>query len=557
LIAVEKSSNRSGTILNDEAYSNRVKEAFRQEARMKSLQTLAAVGFLLTSTGLLAAAEKPAALVSVVTRDLQSHFGALGKETETHIEIVSIKSGVGQNFAKTELKAINKDVSESTVINTVGLATYMAWRVRNALPVDSASGKIAQIDGAVVYVSMGKSLGVDVGQELAVYRGKTDIKDPDTGELLGTQRRRVAKLEAIEVSDKLTKAKLIGDLEITLEVGDAVEPSNLTNHVAIFPVVNQQGQETLGARRIAEELTTGLVNRGIGVVERRLLDRVLAEQFLQRNGAFDQAEVRRAGKQLGAYAVVLGSVAPKNKFAEVQFRLVRVETGEILAAASHIIRDISDLLTVADAAGLPALDTGFLGAHTWIGLGVHTKGPSFAKEFQLVKLRIVERQGSQFTATWDWTAYAASSTGMGSVQIKGKINGQSAEWKGPHTAQAQAEDGALLVKWQDQPHFGENVFVSEATFNDNKRFIGRYRIIQDGGFVFDLSLAPDGSATKSHRLDDPGRWQPYSSGVFVVWRSGWRDILLKEAKGFTKSAIAPGSSFTEARVNQGVATKVE
>ena len=175
---------------------------------------------------------------------------------------------------KADLRSINKDAAERTAIDTVGLPNYMAWRIKRVLPL-AAAGKIAQFDGAVIFITLGKSSGLEVGKELTVYRDGAEIKDPDTGKSLGKQRCKVARLEAIEVQDNLTKAKLLGDLDAKLEIGDQVEPAVHTDAVAVFPLVNPDGDETVGTRRIAEELTTGLVNRGVRVVERRLLDTVL------------------------------------------------------------------------------------------------------------------------------------------------------------------------------------------------------------------------------------------------------------------------------------------
>jgi serine/threonine protein kinase/TolB-like protein len=279
--------------------------------------------------------------VSVVTNSpVKTVVGELGRENDRHIEVIDLKSDQAQIFAKSELRTINKDVAEQTVIDTVGLPNYVAWRVKQLLPV-AASGKIAQVDGAIIFVTLGRAVGLAPGNELAVFRGGAEIKDPDTGKSLGTQRRKIARLEALEVQENLTKAKLLGDLETQLAVGDLVEPAVVNNLVAVLPLVDDLNQETTAGSRLAEELTTGLVRRGIPVVERRLLDKVLGELNRQQSNLFDPAHVQQAGKQLGAFAVVVGTVAPKDKSTEIQLRAVKVATGEILLATSHLIRDPS------------------------------------------------------------------------------------------------------------------------------------------------------------------------------------------------------------------------
>ena len=68
-----------------------------------------------------------------------------------------------------------------------------------------------------------------VGQKVSVFRGEGDIVDPDTGEVLASERTRIAELEISEVNKNVSKTRLIGDLEIKLEVGDEVEPQGGAN----------------------------------------------------------------------------------------------------------------------------------------------------------------------------------------------------------------------------------------------------------------------------------------------------------------------------------------
>ena len=68
-----------------------------------------------------------------------------------------------------------------------------------------------------------------VGQKVSVFRGEGDIVDSDTGEVLASERTRIAELEISEVNKNVSKTRLIGDLEIKLEVGDEVEPQGGAN----------------------------------------------------------------------------------------------------------------------------------------------------------------------------------------------------------------------------------------------------------------------------------------------------------------------------------------
>ncbi|MEN8264856.1 MAG: FlgO family outer membrane protein [Nitrospirota bacterium] len=84
---------------------------------------------------------------------------------------------------------------------------------------------------------------------------------------------------------------------------------------------------------VAEWLITALVQEGrFDVIERRLIEKVLEEQSFTASGAVDARSASRLGKVLGAKIVISGSVIRLSRFTEVNARLIRVESGSILAA---------------------------------------------------------------------------------------------------------------------------------------------------------------------------------------------------------------------------------
>lgn len=88
-------------------------------------------------------------------------------------------------------------------------------------------------------------------------------------------------------------------------------------------------------RRMAELLTAKLVEKGyFKVVERDKLLALEKEQVLGMTGVVDDTMAARAGKVLGVDALVLGKVVPHPGQGKVtvSYRVVKTETGEILAA---------------------------------------------------------------------------------------------------------------------------------------------------------------------------------------------------------------------------------
>ena len=150
----------------------------------------------------------------------------------------------------------------------------------------------------------------------------------------------MAKLEITEVKDTYSKAKQSSDLDIELNTGDAVEQEGVNFSVAIMPILDLDGDETTAGKTLAEQIATTFVSRGISVVERELLDAALSELALQQKKEFDPKSAQKVGKQLGAVAVVTGTITPKGNKGEAHVRLIRVQTGEAVVAASQSIGDV-------------------------------------------------------------------------------------------------------------------------------------------------------------------------------------------------------------------------
>jgi hypothetical protein len=60
-------------------------------------------------------------------------------------------------------------------------------------------GKIANVDGGTLYLNAGSEGGVKEGDEFTVYRVGKQIKDPDTGEVLGADESKVGRIRVTAV----------------------------------------------------------------------------------------------------------------------------------------------------------------------------------------------------------------------------------------------------------------------------------------------------------------------------------------------------------------------
>lgn len=113
---------------------------------------------------------------------------------------------------------------------------------------------------------------------------------------------------------------------------------------AVVPFRRADGSTSAGGAAAAAALETALVRRGVlAMVERSHLDRVLAELELQRSGLVSPDSARQAGRMAGADLLVTGTIEERGDSAQLQARLVRVETGEVLRAAKiRVPRSWSD-----------------------------------------------------------------------------------------------------------------------------------------------------------------------------------------------------------------------
>jgi TolB-like protein len=123
--------------------------------------------------------------------------------------------------------------------------------------------------------------------------------------------------------------------------------------VAVVEFTDLQGNTTDFGRFLAEELITRLMEtEKFRVIERQLLNKIIAEQKLSLTGVVDPASAKQLGKILGVDAIVSGTVTNLSQSLKVNARLISTETGEIFAVASaEIFKDESVTGLLANGGG--------------------------------------------------------------------------------------------------------------------------------------------------------------------------------------------------------------
>lgn len=180
-------------------------------------------------------------LIRVVTKSGSTVVGDLVKDDTKSVEVFDLKTATVRTIAKGDVLRVEDSLSHDDAARYVGLNVYLAHRISMLASKKTPVGHIAKVTNQVMYLTLGQSTGVKEGQNITVYRGEGDIVDPQTGKVLASERARIAELVITEVHENVSKAKLIGELEVKLEVGDEVEMQDGQLIVAVCPPSNDDG----------------------------------------------------------------------------------------------------------------------------------------------------------------------------------------------------------------------------------------------------------------------------------------------------------------------------
>src|ERR1044072_9142312 len=129
--------------------------------------------------------------------------------------------------------------------------------------------------------------------------------------------------------------------------------------IAVLEFTDLQGQVTNFGRYLSEELITRLYDSNkFKVVERQLLNKVIAEQKLSLTGVVDPISAKRLGSVLGVDAIVSGTIADRGDSLKVNARLIDTQAGEVFsAAATEMVKDKEVLALLGAGVSEPKSDS--------------------------------------------------------------------------------------------------------------------------------------------------------------------------------------------------------
>lgn len=104
--------------------------------------------------------------------------------------------------------ANNADPTDALLLTVVKQMTeWIATRTADVV----FPAKIIAKTGQQVTINRGEGTGIAVGQIWSVYATGEELKDPDTGEILGREEVKVGQVRVTEVLPKLAKAEVTGE----------------------------------------------------------------------------------------------------------------------------------------------------------------------------------------------------------------------------------------------------------------------------------------------------------------------------------------------------------
>ncbi len=194
----------------------------------------------------------------------------------------------------------------------------------------SKEAKVVHISKDEIYLNIGQQDGVQVGDLFEIV----SLGDPISvgNEIIGHKEVPVAKAKADKVRKKMTICKIIAMVGQPKQGNKAYQMRKRVDRITVSQFGYNQTTNQL-TQSIQRKLQTRLIQKGVRVIERNQLEKVLKEQKLSYSGLLDIGSAKKVGALLGAGAIVLGSVGDMGNVISIDARLVDLETGDTMTAA--------------------------------------------------------------------------------------------------------------------------------------------------------------------------------------------------------------------------------
>lgn len=181
------------------------------------------------------------------------------------------------------------------------------------------------------------------GGEVSVPTSQLSKPDQD---YVAKQKLAGSGMEAPRPNELLEKCQELSKELVKSHTG--TNPA-VKNTIAVVELSDLSGGATDLGRIISEELVTAFVKTGkYRVIERLLLNKVIAEHGLPVQGIVDPKSAKELGKILGVDVLVSSTIKDMGDSARVNARLISIERGELFSAAAVSISKDGVTRTIGD-----------------------------------------------------------------------------------------------------------------------------------------------------------------------------------------------------------------
>jgi hypothetical protein len=140
--------------------------------------------------------------------------------------------------------------------------------------------------------------------------------------------------EAVKIAEE-KKEETLGKL-FSMAISQLIDYSSINlktgTRASIIPIIPGDESYTVDAEYFTDQLRAAVSENGIfTIVEREDLQKILEEMELQLSGIVSEESAVEIGSLLGAEVLITGKMYRKETQYEVFFKLLRVETGEVLS----------------------------------------------------------------------------------------------------------------------------------------------------------------------------------------------------------------------------------
>ncbi|MEK9149402.1 MAG: peroxiredoxin family protein, partial [Candidatus Desantisbacteria bacterium] len=193
-------------------------------------------------------------------------------------------------------------------------------------------GKVSEIVQEMVYVNIGSSKGVAPGMEFEVVREGKEIKDPDSGEIIGHQETKIAEVKVDTAREKMSIARITEKVEgQSLNEGDKVVSKFDRKKVVITNLRGVKEKEDELSKVITEMLTTNMSQMGYLEVSRVQLEKAMPE--LASTDEIGPVEAKKIGETLSIDVVVSGNLSDLETAISLNIKMISAGSGMLIASA--------------------------------------------------------------------------------------------------------------------------------------------------------------------------------------------------------------------------------